>query len=212
MKTSATEPRLPTYHLAHAVDDHLMRVNEVIRAEEWISSVPLHHQLFDALGFDRLPYSHVAPLMKMAGNSKRKLSKRKDTEASVDFYIEVGFPADAALFYLRGLANGRLAELPITQALAEPIRLEECGVSGPLVDMVKLADISRALDVERVGVDNPRQDLAKWSEFRSTYGFFFRELFPVVRDPGDDRFGSLSPALVTEVAASFADGYFESDE
>ena len=143
LKTSATEPRLPTYHLAHAVDDHLMRVNEVIRAEEWISSVPLHHQLFDALGFERLPYSHVAPLMKMAGSSKRKLSKRKDTEASVDFYIEAGYPADAALFYLRGLANGRLAELPISQALAEPIRLEECGVAGPLVDMVKLADISR---------------------------------------------------------------------
>jgi glutamyl-tRNA synthetase len=65
--------------------------------------------------------------MKMAGSSKRKLSKRKDTEASVDFYIEAGYPADAVLYYLRGLANGRLAELPIAQALAEPIRLEECG-------------------------------------------------------------------------------------
>ncbi|WP_290059578.1 glutamate--tRNA ligase [Amycolatopsis solani] len=142
LKSSDQSPRLPTYHFAHAVDDHLMRVNLVIRGDEWISSVPVHQQLFDALGFEPITYAHIAPLMKQEGGSKRKLSKRKDPEASVDFYIEAGYPTEAVLYYLRGLANGRLAELPLEQALAEPINLAECGVAGPLVDLVKLDDIA----------------------------------------------------------------------
>jgi glutamyl-tRNA synthetase len=141
LKRSDSPLRLPTYHLAHAVDDHLMRMTLVIRAEEWLSSVPLHHQLFDALGFERVRYAHVAPLMKQDGGSRRKLSKRKDPEASVGFYIEEGFPAEAVLYYLRGLANGRLAEMPLAEALAEPLRLGEFGLAGPLLDMVKLDDI-----------------------------------------------------------------------
>ncbi|HWG03111.1 MAG TPA: glutamate--tRNA ligase family protein [Trebonia sp.] len=142
LKSSANALRLPTYHLAHAVDDHLMRITLVLRAEEWISSVPLHHQLFDALGFGRIQYAHIAPLMKQDGGSRRKLSKRKDPEASVGFYIEQGFPPEAVRYYLRGLANGRLAELPLPEALAAPIRLADFGTAGPLLDMVKLDDIS----------------------------------------------------------------------
>jgi len=143
LKTSDQPPRLPTYHLAHAVDDHLMGVTTVIRGDEWIPSVPVHHQLFDALGFPHVEYAHIAPLMKTEGGSKRKLSKRKDPEASVDFFIEAGYPADAVKYYLRGLANSRIAELPIAEALVAPIHLAECGVAGPLVDMAKLENISR---------------------------------------------------------------------
>jgi glutamyl-tRNA synthetase len=141
LKSSDAEPRLPTYHLAHAVDDHLMRMTLVIRGEEWISSVPLHLQLFDALGFERVSYAHFAALMKQDRGRRRKLSKRKDPEASVSFYIEQGYPAPAVQYYLRGLANGRLAELPLAEALATPIRLSEMGTAGPLADMVKLEDI-----------------------------------------------------------------------
>ena len=147
---SATETdtgpvRLPTYHFAHAVDDHLMRVNLVIRGEEWLPSVPMHLQLFRALGFEPPSYAHVALLMKQIPGGKRKLSKRKDPEASVDFYIEAGYPAAAVLYYLRGLANGRLAEVPLAEALAAPIRLEECGGAGPLVDQVKAPGASPGL-------------------------------------------------------------------
>jgi glutamyl-tRNA synthetase len=244
----STDPRLPTYHMAHAVDDHLMRVNLVIRAEEWLSSVPLHHQLFDALGFDRIQYAHVAPLMKQDKGSRRKLSKRKDPEASVSYFIELGYPAEAVQYYLRGLANGRLAEMPLPEALAEPIRLSECGTAGPLLDLVKLDDISadfiatltgeeildrmavwsarqdpalgavlaaerplalRALAIERVGVENPRKDLRKWSDFRPVYGYFFPKVFEPVTDPADERFAGLAPHLVRAVAAGFADGYVE---
>jgi glutamyl-tRNA synthetase len=86
-------------------------------------------------------YAHIALLMKQDGGSRRKLSKRKDPEATVSFYIEQGYPAPAVKYYLRGLANGRLAEMPLAEALAAPIRLSECGTAGPLVDMVKLDDI-----------------------------------------------------------------------
>ena len=242
----STDPRLPTYHLAHAVDDHLMRVSLVIRAEEWLSSVPLHHQLFDALGLPRIRYAHIAPLMKQDGKSRRKLSKRKDPEATVSFYMEQGYPVEAVQYYLRGLANGRLAEMPLPEALAAPIRLEECGTAGPLVDLVKLDDINadyiatltsdeivdrfiewadkydpelatvaaaerplalRAVTIERVGVENPRKDLRKWSDFRAVYGYFFRQIFEPLTDPADERFGGLEPELVRSVAAGFADSY-----
>src|SRR5579859_3895481 len=246
LKSSDAEPRLPTYHLAHAVDDHLMRVSLVIRGEEWISSVPLHLQLFDALGFPRVRYAHVALLMKQDDGSRRKLSKRKDPEASVTFYIEQGFPAQAVQYYLRGLANGRLAEMPLDQALAEPIRLSEMGTAGPLVDMVKLDDICAdyiaalpgeqilaevitwarrydpelvpileanralalaALDIERVNTEKPRKDLRKWSDFRAVYGYFFTEMFELVTDPADARFGGVQPDLVRAVADAFARNY-----
>jgi glutamyl-tRNA synthetase len=246
LKSSDAEPRLPTYHFAHAVDDHLMRISLVIRGEEWISSVPLHLQLFDALGFERVTYAHIALLMKQDGGSRRKLSKRKDPEATVSFYIEQGFPAPAVQYYLRGLANGRLAEMPLAEALVAPIRLSECGTAGPLVDMVKLDDICadyvatlageqilaevtawadryapdlaavlaaerplalRALAIEREGSANPRKDLRKWADFRPVYGYFFPELFTLVTDPADARFGGLDPDLVRALAGAFAAGY-----
>ncbi|CAM5274728.1 glutamate--tRNA ligase (plasmid) [Streptomyces viridifaciens] len=246
LKTSASPLRLPTYHLAHAVDDHLMGVTVVIRGDEWLSSVPVHHQLFDALGFPRIPYAHIAPLMKQEGKTRRKLSKRKDPEADVEYYAQAGYPTEAVLYYLRGLANGRLAEMPLDQALREPLRLEECGVTGALINLAKLEDICadhvaalpgatildrvkewakaydvplaevlendedlalRALAVERDGFDNPRKDLRKWGDFRTHYGFFFRQLFATVTDPADPRFGGLAPDVVQELSRRLLDRY-----
>lgn len=152
---------MPTYHFAHAVDDHLMRVNLVIRGEEWISSVPLHLQLFRSLGFEPPEYAHIAPLMKLDGSSRRKLSKRKDPEASVDFYIGEGYPAAAVHHYLRGLANGHLADLPLDEAKAAPIELDRCGVAGPLVDLAKLDDISKDV-IAAMEVDDICEALLVW--------------------------------------------------
>jgi glutamyl-tRNA synthetase len=245
LKSSVNVDRLPTYHFAHAVDDHLMRVNLVIRGEEWLPSVPMHLQLFKALGFEPPQYAHTALLMKQIPGGKRKLSKRKDPETSVDFYLQAGYPAKAMLYYLRGLANGSLAEMPLDEALAAPIKLAELGGAGPLIDQVKLEDISAdyiatlsgqkilaamrtwaarydpelpavldaeeelalaALAVERDGVENPRKDLRKWSDFRSAYGFFFPELFTLV-EAGDERLSSLPADLVRAFAADFVAGY-----
>jgi glutamyl-tRNA synthetase len=143
LKRSDQDPRLPTYHFAHAVDDHLMRVNLITRGEEWIPSVPLHLQLFDALGFTPPSYAHIAPLMKLEGSSKRKLSKRKDPEATVELYMTQGYPAEAVRIYLRGLANSNLADVDFAEAAATPIRLDRMGVAGPVFDSVKLDSISR---------------------------------------------------------------------
>ncbi len=144
LKSSANDPRLPTYHFAHVVDDHLMRVTLVTRGEEWMPSLPLHHQLFAALGLTPPDFAHIAPLMKLDGTSKRKLSKRRDPEASVDFYMGQGMPAEAMRIYLRGLANGNLADIDFAQARATAIRLEAMGVAGPVFDPVKLGSIARA--------------------------------------------------------------------
>ena len=163
LKSSDQDPRLPTYHFAHAVDDHLMRVNLVIRGEEWISSVPLHLQLFKTLGFDPIPYAHIAPLMKMEGASRRKLSKRNDPEANVDFYISSGYPAGGVLHYLRGLANSRLAEASFEESAAAPIRLDECGVAGPIFDLVKLESITRDY-ISSMSVDEAFEALSTWAE------------------------------------------------
>jgi glutamyl-tRNA synthetase len=143
LKNSTQSPRLPTYHFAHVVDDHYMRVNLVTRGEEWIPSLPLHMQLFEALGWPAPDYAHIAPLMKIDGSSKRKLSKRKDPEASVEYYMTSGYPAASLRIYLRGLANGNLADIDFAEALATPLQLDRMGVAGPVFDEVKLQSISR---------------------------------------------------------------------
>lgn len=246
LKSSDQPLRLPTYHFAHAVDDHLMRVNLVLRAEEWLPSVPQHLQLFAALGFETIEYAHIAQLLKKDGASKRKLSKRKDPEASVDFYVQSGYPVPAVMYYLRGLANGRLATMPLHEALAAPIRLAECGASGALIDLVKLEDICAdyiatlsgeeiytavlewssafdkelaqamsadkrvalsALAIERDGVANPRKDLRKWSDFRAVYGYFFPEIFELVRRMPEGPLASIDPVAVRSVAQDFVSTY-----
>ena len=96
---------IPTYHFAHAVDDHLMRTTHVIRGDEWISSVPKHLQLFKTLGFKAPKYAHVSPIMVEDNGNKRKLSKRKDPQAAMHFYAQQGYPADSVLEYLLTIAN-----------------------------------------------------------------------------------------------------------
>ncbi|MFF9212894.1 MULTISPECIES: glutamate--tRNA ligase [unclassified Streptomyces] len=153
---------LPTYHLAHAVDDHLMRVTTVVRADEWLSSVPLHLQLFAALGFEAPAYGHIAPIVITDGKSKRKLSKRKDPQANVDWYAESGYPVEGILCYLQGLANARLQDQPWQQVLREPLRLEECSNSGQLLDLAKLASICREV-IADLPVDQSADRLLAWA-------------------------------------------------
>ena len=178
LKSSADPLPLPTYHLAHVVDDHLMRVTLVLRGDEWISSVPLHLQLFAALGFEPMRYAHLAPLMKGEGKSRRKLSKRKDPEASVDFWMAEGYPVGAVRHYLRGLANSRLADLPFAEAASEQLRLEEFGASGPLVDIPKLDDIS-ADYVAAMPATDIREHLLAWADEHDA------ELADLLRAHGD---------------------------
>ncbi len=138
---------LPTYHFAHAIDDHLMGTTHVIRSDEWLSSVPLHLQLFHELGFKSPKYAHISPIMKEENGGKRKLSKRKDPEAAVSYYAEVGIPADAVKEYLLNIANSTFEnwrkQNPDTPMEEFELQLNKMSVSGALFDMIKLLDISK---------------------------------------------------------------------
>ena len=138
---------LPTYHFAHAVDDHLMRTTLVIRSDEWLSSVPLHLQLFHELGFKAPKYAHIAPIMKNDNGNKRKLSKRKDPEAAVSYYKEQGIPVEAVKEYLLNIANSTFENWrranPDKNIEEFEFNINKMSVSGALFDMVKLLDIGK---------------------------------------------------------------------
>ena len=138
---------IPTYHFAHAVDDHLMRTTHVIRGDEWIASLPLHLELFRVCGFKPPKYAHIAPLMKEEDGSKRKLSKRKDPEAAVRYFVEEGYPASAVQEYLMTLMNSNFEDWRRANpdaALSEfPFNLKKMSASGALFDGAKLADVSK---------------------------------------------------------------------
>ncbi|MBC3888803.1 glutamate--tRNA ligase [Acetobacterium paludosum] len=138
---------VPTYHFAHVVDDHFMRITHVVRGEEWLSTLPIHLELFEILGWDHPVYCHTAHLMKMDGDTKRKLSKRKDPEMSLSYYAEVGhFPA-AVREYIITLANSNYEEWHQAnqeQPLEEfQFSLEHMSTSGALFDMNKLNDVAK---------------------------------------------------------------------
>ena len=149
---------IPTYHFAHAVDDHLMRTTHVIRGDEWIASVPIHLQLFRLLGFKPPKYAHVSPIMKEDEGGKRKLSKRKDPEAAVHFYTEQGYPPQSVMEYLHTVANSDYEEWrrqnPDKPRSSFPFNLKKMSVSGALFDLNKLNDVSKnniaAMDAQTV--------------------------------------------------------------
>ena len=138
---------IPTYHFAHAVDDHLMRTTHVVRGDEWIASVPVHIELFRALGNKPLKYAHIAPIMKEENGGKRKLSKRKDPEANVSYYIEKGYPEASVKEYMLTILNSNFEEWRKANKAENiskfPFNLKKMSVSGALFDMVKFNDVSK---------------------------------------------------------------------
>ena len=138
---------IPTYHFAHAIDDHLMRTTTVVRGEEWLSSVPIHYELFHALGFRMPKYVHTAHLMKMDNGSKRKLSKRKDPELSLDFYRQDGYHPNGVKVYLMTLLNSNFEQWydkhPDSPIEDFPYSVKKMAQSGALFDIAKLHDICK---------------------------------------------------------------------
>lgn len=138
---------IPTYHFAHAVDDHFMRTTHIIRGDEWVSSVPLHIQLFKACGFRVPKYAHISPIMKEENGGKRKLSKRKDPEAAVTYYAEQGYPKESVIEYLLTLANSNFEDWrranPKAAQSEFPFNLKKMSTSGALFDLTKLVDVSK---------------------------------------------------------------------
>lgn len=167
---------IPTYHFAHVVDDHLMRSTHVIRGEEWISSLPMHVELFGAFGWKQPIYCHTATLMKMDGESKRKLSKRKDPELALAYYQQEGISRDAVWEFLLTLLNSNYEEWRIANPEADyhsfPYSIEKMSVSGALVDLDKMRDISKNV-ICRMTAEQVRDG---WLEWCSEYNKDFAEL------------------------------------
>lgn len=158
---------LPTYHFAHAVDDHLMHTTHVIRSDEWLSSVPLHLQLFHELGFKTPKYAHISPIMKNDNGGKRKLSKRKDPEAAVSYYKEQGVPTDAVKEYLLNIANSTFENWrranPDKPMEEFDFQLNKMSVSGALFDMVKLLDIGKTV-ISKMTAEAVYEKALEWAK------------------------------------------------
>ena len=158
---------LPTYHFAHAVDDHLMHTTHVIRSDEWLSSVPLHLQLFQELGFKAPKYAHISPIMKNDNGGKRKLSKRKDPEAAVSYYKEQGIPVEAVKEYLLNIANSTFENWrranPDKSIDEFDFQLTKMSVSGALFDMVKLLDIGKTV-ISKMTAEEVYENSMTWAK------------------------------------------------
>ena len=158
---------LPTYHFAHAVDDHFMRTTIVIRGEEWIPSTALHLDLFEALGFEQVRYAHTPTMMKNDNGSKRKLSKRKDPESAVSFFLEEGYPVDSVLEYLLTIINSDYELWRKANKEANwrefKVKLDKLNSSGALFDMVKLTDVSKEV-ISRMNTETLLNNVLEWAK------------------------------------------------
>ncbi len=211
---------IPTYHFAHAIDDHLMHTTHVLRGDEWISSVPKHIQLFKLLGFKVPKFGHVSPIMKLDNGAKRKISKRKDPEAAVHFFAEQGYESICVIEYLMTIAASDFEDWrranPDADYRTFKFNLKKMSVSGALFDENKLNDVSKSkiaamksdevyekltawakefdgefyellvrdpdftkamFAIDRDDAKKPRKDLAKWSEAKEYFAFFFNEYY-----------------------------------
>lgn len=177
---------IPTYHFAHAIDDHLMRTTHVIRGEEWLPSLPIHVELFDKLGFELPVYCHTAQLMKIGEDgNKRKLSKRKDPELSLDYYRDQGYHPAAVREYLLTILNSNYEEWRMENPEADinefNFTTEKMSNSGALFDLDKLNDVSK-----EAMLHIPATEIAKflksWSlEFAPEYVYVFEDMDLLVK-------------------------------
>lgn len=241
---------IPTYHFAHAVDDHLMHTTHVLRGDEWISSVPKHIQLFKLLGFKPPKYGHISPIMKLDNGAKRKISKRKDPEAAVHFFAEQGYDSESVIEYLMTIAASDFEDWrranPDKSYKDFKFNLKKMSVSGALFDSDKLNDVSKTviskldsktvfnrltdwarefdpefyeiltenpdytrsmLSIDR-DVPKPRKDIAKWSEAKEYFSYFFDKLYR----PDFTLPDNISPADAAEFLRKYKTVYDASDD
>jgi glutamyl-tRNA synthetase len=142
---------LPTYHFAHLVDDHFMRTTHITRGEEWMPSLPIHIELFEAMDWVKPYYAHLPVIMKLEDGRKRKLSKRKDPEAAVSFFLEAGYPIEGIMEYLMTIANSNFEEWRLNNLTANifdfNLSFDKMTLDGALFDLEKVQSISK----ERLG-------------------------------------------------------------
>ena len=157
---------LPTYHFAHLVDDHFMHTTHIIRGEEWLPSLPIHIELFNSLGFELPKYCHVPVIMKIENGNRRKLSKRKDAEAAVSFFLEQGYPTDGFLEYLLTIANSNFEEWRSANLDKDMYDFEltfsKMSLDGALFDLAKVQNICKEL-LARLSAEELTSRVKTWA-------------------------------------------------
>lgn len=211
---------IPTYHFAHAVDDHLMGTTHVIRGDEWISSTPKHLQLFRLLGFKAPKYVHVSPIMKLDNGAKRKISKRKDPEAAVHFFAEEGYPTQSVIEYLMTIAASDFEDWrranPTEDYKRFKFNIKKMSASGALFDTDKLNDVSKTV-ISRLSADEVVNCLTDWAK-EFDQGFcdilsadkdYTKAVFAIDRDTPKPRKDIIKWSDAKQYCAYFFDALYE---
>ncbi len=160
---------IPTYHFAHVVDDHFMRTTDVVRGEEWLSTLPWHVELWRACGFKMPRFCHTAQVMKLdeETGTKRKMSKRKDPECTLGFYFEKGYPAASVIEYLMTLLNSNYEQWRQANPAASykdfPFKASAMGNSGAMFDLAKFNDVSKNV-IAHMTADEVYAFVAEWAK------------------------------------------------
>lgn len=216
---------IPTYHFAHVIDDHFMRTTHVVRGAEWLPSLPIHVELFEKVGFKMPVFCHTAQLMKIDEETgqKRKLSKRKDPELSLDYYRNEGYHPDAVREYLLTILNSNYEEWRAENPLADinefDFTTEKMSNSGALFDLNKLNDVSKDTLV-RISASELRKFMADWSgEFRPEITHFFEEdpsyiekILDLGRSGDKPRKDLVYAKQIFEFISYFFDDYFKIED
>ncbi len=215
---------VPTYHFAHVCDDHFMRTTHVIRGEEWISSVPKHIALFKACGYRVPKYAHTPQVMKIdeETGAKRKLSKRKDPEAAVSYFVEQGYPKESVIEYIMTLLNSNFEDWrranPSEDCWKFPFNLKKMSVSGCLFDMAKLNDVSKNI-ISHMTADEVLSSVLDWAQkydgelytLLDSDRDFARGIFSIDRDCPKPRKDIASWEQVKDFVSYFYDGLYTPD-
>ncbi len=164
---------LPTYHFAHVVDDHFMRTTVITRGEEWIPSTPIHLGMFKSLGWHAPRYAHIPSIMKLDHGNKRKLSKRKDPEAAVSYFLEQGYEPESLLVYLMSIANSNFEEWTSANKTYDfskfAFRLKKMSLDGALFDQDKLNYFGKEM-IAKTPLDKLFADVKAYAEkYDSTF-------------------------------------------
>lgn len=211
---------IPTYHFAHAVDDHLMRTTHVVRGDEWLPTLPFHLQLFSALGWRPPKYLHIGPLMKMDGTSKRKLAKRKDPEFALTFYKQEGYPTKAVYEYILTILNSNFEDWrranPTQPADEFKFSYKKMNPAGSLFDSAKLNDVSKNV-ISRMSADEVYNLSTEWAreyapdlyEKMTSDPDYTKKIFAIGRGGKNPRKDIAVWSEVKDYIDLFFDGYFK---
>lgn len=214
---------IPTYHFAHVVDDHFMRITHVVRGEEWLSTLPIHLELFETIGWKKPIYCHTSHMMKIDNGNKRKLSKRKDPELSLEFYQKEGYFKESLIEYLMTILNSNFEEWRIKNPKEDiklfKFKLDKMSGSGALFDIEKLNDVAKEVIVN-MDIDKVTETFFNWAkeyqkeeyEVIKNYKNDVKSLFSIGRDGKKPRKDLIYAKQMLDFISYYFDEFFKGYE